>query len=216
MSTLASALDEHARQMADAAPPEVLEIFAGTVKTAQEMTQRAITAGDRAPDFTLADATGNAVGLGDVLRSGPVVLSFYRGGWCPFCNLELRALQAALPELTEAGATLIAVSPQTPDESLSTKEKAELDFHVLSDANSEVSRDYGLVYTLDDAAQELFEQFGNDLRQVNGSDRWELPVPATYVILPDRTVSWAFVDADYRKRAEPSEVIAAVQAVSVR
>ena len=140
------------------------------------------------------------------------MVSFYRGGWCPYCNLELRALQAALPEFEAAGATLVAISPQTPDETLSTTEKNELGFSVLSDVGSHTSRRYGLVFTLQDDARDLYRSFGNDLTRINGTDSWELPVPATYVIAPNGIVTLAVVDPDYRHRAEPADVVAAVRA----
>jgi peroxiredoxin len=112
------------------------------------------------------------------------------------------------------GATLVAVSPQTPDESLTTVEKAELSFAVLSDADSATSRRYGLVYTLDAAMREVMQGFGNDLTTINGTDTWELPVPATYVIGTDGIVAFAFADPDYRHRAEPSDVLAALRGLT--
>lgn len=214
--TLATELTAQKTAIDDMAPAEALSILENSVAAVGDsgIVGRAIGVGDQAPAFTLPDPTGDTVALTDLLTRGPVVVSFYRGGWCPFCNLELRALQAVLPELTAAGAPLVAISPQTPDESLTTKEKAELDFHVLSDGGSGTIRRYGLVYQVDDAAKEVLAGFGNDLLRINGTDTWELPVPATYVIDTAGTVTYAFADADYRRRAEPADIVVAIAAIS--
>lgn len=214
--TLATELTAQKTAIDDMAPAEVLSILNNSVAAVEVsgIVANAVGVGDQAPAFVLPDPSGATVALPELLTRGPVVVSFYRGGWCPFCNLELRALQAVLPELTAAGASLVAISPQIPDESLSTKEKADLDFHVLSDLGSEVIRRYGLVYQVDDAAKNVLAGFGNDLERLNGTDTWELPVPATYVIGTDGIVTYAFADADYRRRAEPRDIVAAVLAVA--
>ncbi len=174
---------------------------------AQGLADQAVQAGETAPDFVLPNAVGEGVRLSVRLAAGPVVLSFYRGGWCPYCNLELQALQSALPEIEHAGGQLLAVSPQAPDASLSTKEKVDLDFEVLSDAGNAVASDYGLVFTLPEAVQEAYDGFGIDLEATNGDDSSRLPMPATYVIDADRVVRYAFVKADYTQRASPAAVV---------
>ena len=165
---------------------------------------------DQAPNFVLPDATGNSVELRTLLQHGPVVLTFYRGGWCPYCNIELRALQSALPQIRGHHATLVAVSPQTPDQSLSTAEKNELEFPVLSDSGNKVAREYGIVFTLPEALRPIYENFGIELPAHNGDESFDLPVPATYVIDGEGKVRYAFVNADYRQRAEPSDIVAAL------
>lgn len=167
--------------------------------------------GDHAPNFTLPDATGKIVSLSETLTKSPVILTFYRGGWCPYCNLELRAYQRALPEIREAGAKLIAVSPQTPDASLTTKEKDELEFTVLSDVGGKVAHHYDLVFKLQDYLIDLYKQSGLDVPAHNGNDTWELPKPATFVIDQHGTIVFAHVDSDYRNRTEPSQVIKIVK-----
>ncbi len=170
--------------------------------------------GSTAPDFTLLNVDGTPVSLSAALQDGPVVLVFYRGGWCPYCNIALRAYQAMLPEIIARGATLITVSPQTPDNSLTTAEKNELEFAVLSDADGEVARAYGLVFSLLADLVELYRgTLGIDLEQSNGNDRWELPVPGTFVIDTNGTIQYAFAEADYTKRAEPSDLITALDAL---
>ena len=185
-------------------PPEAAAL------TAEEAASAALGVGDTVPDFELPDAMGRTVSLSEMLRSGPVVLTFYRGSWCPYCNTELRALQAALPDVEAARARMIAVSPQTPDSSMTIVDRQNLTFPVLSDAGNRVARTFGLVFRVDDETREKYRGFGVDLARSNGDDSWELPVPATYVIAPDRTITYAFVEADYKKRAVPADVVAAL------
>jgi peroxiredoxin len=174
---------------------------------------QAIQAGDRAPAFVLPNALGESVALADALSQGPVVLSFYRGAWCPYCNLELRILQDHLDAIAAAGASLIAVSPMTPDHSLSVAEKHDLGFQVLSDAGNGVARAYGLVFRVDDALNELYLKMGIDLEASNGEESHELPIPATYVIGPDGIVLLGYADPDYTRRLAIDEILAALAAI---
>ena len=213
-----SLTDTLAQQQADIVaqlPQEVRDSMStATANLASSgILEAAISTGATAPDFTLPNATGATVQLSQLLSQGPVVLSFYRGQWCPYCNLELRALQQALPDITAAGATLVAVSPQTPDNSLSTVEKNELTFEVLSDVGNRVAQDYGLVFQLPENLRPIYAGFGIDVPAHNGDDTFHLPIAATYVIATDGTVTHAFVDADYTKRLDPSEIQAALQAL---
>ena len=178
---------------------------------ASSIADNAITTGDPVPDFELPNARGGTVRLHQALDNGPVVLSFYRGGWCPFCNLELQALQARLPEIQALGASLIAVSPELPDQSLSTAEKHGLGFEVLSDVGNRTARAFGLVFTLFEEMRPLYLKWGLDVPASNGDDSWELPVPATYVIDTGGTVRAAHVDKDYTRRMEPEQIVAALR-----
>ena len=171
----------------------------------------ALKEGERAPDFTLPDAFGNPVTLAHLLRQGPVVLTFYRGEWCPYCNLELRAYQRALPQLQELGASLVAISPQTPDHSLATAEKKDLTFAVLSDVGNTVARRFGLVFSIDAAVRATHRQVGANVPAYNGDESWELPMPGTFVVDQAGTVRLAFVDPDFTHRLDPSIVIARLQ-----
>ena len=210
--TLAARLDATVQAFISGLPDNeqqaVGESFAAL--QASDVAANAISTGDTAPDFTLPNATGQPVNLYDTLSHGPVILSFYRGGWCPFCNLELQALQQHLPEFRSLGATLIGVSPETPDHSLTTKEKQGLEFEVVSDSNNRVSRDYGLLFTVYESMRPLYLKWGLDVPAYNGEDSWELPVPATYVIDTGRVVRAAHVDKDYTKRMEPRQIIEAL------
>lgn len=215
MATLAEELGAR-RVASDARTPEVTAAaMAQSLRLLEEsgLAGRALGVGDVAPGFALPDAAGRAISLSGLLTTGPVVISFYRGAWCPYCNLELRALQEALPGIRDAEATLVAISPNLPDASMSVIERHELAYPVLSDVGNMVARGFGLVFTVPDDLEAAYRDMGIDVGTANGSDDWEIPIPATYVIDHDRTIVYAFVDADYRNRAEPSDVVAAAAAV---
>ena len=176
--------------------------------TISNLAARALKVGDHAPDFILPDVHGEPVRLRALLDQGPVVVVFYRGGWCPYCNLHLRGFQRRLPEFRELGATVVAISPQLPDNSLSTREKDELAFPVLSDVGNKVARQFGIVFELSDELVELYRQFGHALEDFNGADgSRELPVPATFLLGGEGAIRLAHVDADYTRRLDPDVVI---------
>jgi peroxiredoxin len=167
--------------------------------------------GATAPLFTLPDARGGSVALADLLGQGPVVLVFYRGAWCPYCNLQLAAFQSALNDIEAAGATLVAVSPQTPDQSLSFAEQKALEFPVLTDASNEVADAYGLAYTASSVATDTLRALGVELSSFNGDDTNRLPAAATFVIGRDGRIRFASVSGDYRWRVGPEEVLAVLR-----
>ncbi len=170
--------------------------------------------GDMAPDFALPNVHGDLVKLSDRLADGPVVLVFYRGGWCPYCNIQLRALQRALPEMSDLGASLVAIAPQDPDETLTTTEKNELAFDVLSDAACGVAESFGIAFELADELKEIYTDLGNVLPEKNSADDWRLPIPATFVVAPDRRLMFVDIDADYRNRAEPEDLLAVLRGLA--
>jgi peroxiredoxin len=170
--------------------------------------EKALKDGAQVPDFTLPNASGNVVTLSRLLMQGPVVISFYRGAWCPYCNLELRAYQRVLPQLQELGASLVAISPQTPDHSFSLVEKQNLSFAVLSDVGNHVARQFGLVFTIDEAVRAAHRRIGANLPAFNGDDSWELPMAGTFLIDQSGTIRLAFVDPDFSHRLDPSVVVA--------
>lgn len=194
------------------APERVAMMEAATADLrATGIETRALQVGAAVPEhLTLPDALNQPVRLSSLWQRGPLVLIFYRGGWCPYCNLELRAWQQHLLELAGLGAQLVAVSPQTPDNSLSTAQKNELAFPVLSDSALHAAQAFGVAFEMPPELIELYSRVGNDLPVINGNGRWVLPVPATYVIGHDGRVAYAHIEADYRERAEPAEVLAAV------
>ena len=172
---------------------------------------RAIGRGEAAPDFALPNALGETVRLSELLRDSAVVLSFYRGQWCPYCGAQLELLQAQLPAFEARGASLVSVSPQSPDTSLSTVEKLGLGYEVLSDLGNEVARRYGIAFRLPEVFRTAYDRLGIDLPSFNGDDSFELPVPATYVIGRDGIIAFAHVDADYTRRAEVPGILGALQ-----
>ena len=212
-ASLADRLGETVENFMSSLPDEDAQITGGSFEklAASQTAENALAAGEMVPDFTLPNVTGDPVTLSDMLNKGPVVLNFYRGGWCPFCNLELQALQARLPEIKALGATLVGISPETPDNSLTAIEKHQLEFEVLSDVGNKTARKFGLLFTVYEEMRPLYLKWGLDVPASNGDDSWELPVPATYVIDRNAVVHAAHVDKDYTKRMEPDEVIAALQ-----
>ena len=180
---------------------------------AEFASESAIGVDDPAPDFALPNATAKSVVLKDLLRSGPVVLTFYRGGWCPYCNIQLRAYQGVLPEITGLGGRLVAISPQLPDNSLDTVNKNALTFDVLSDVGNKVARQYGLVYALPEEIRSALRSNNKPLPSINGDESWELPVPATFVVASDQHVALAYIEVDYRKRLEPEALLTCLKSL---
>jgi peroxiredoxin len=208
-------LDAFKAEFARTAPPGRPALYEAKIEElrASFALESAIGLGDQVPDFRLPDANGKVVSLHDLLQSGPALVTFYRGGWCPYCNIQLRAYQAILPEITSLGASLVAISPQLPDGSLSTSAANALTFDVLSDVGNVVARRFGLVWSLPEELRAALRSNNKALPGVNGDDSWELPVPATYVVARDGRVVLAAVEVDYRKRQEPEAILAALQAL---
>lgn len=197
------------------APTEVFSAMeTATAKLAASgLTAKALQPGKRIPDFELPDATGKLVRSSTLRAQGPLLISFYRGHWCPYCNLALKALQERLSDIHALGAQLVAISPQTPDHSLSTQQKHELKFPVLSDLGNKVAKQFGLVYTLDASLKPIYQAFGIDLVAHNGDSHFELPIPATYLIAEDGSVLESFLEVDYRKRLAPETALAWLERV---
>ena len=167
--------------------------------------------GDKAPAFALNDADGNIVSSAELLKKGPLVVSFYRGVWCPYCNMDLQALEAAKPQFDKRGAALVAISPQTAPNSRKSARQNKLSFPILSDANGEVAAAFGLRFRLPDYLIELYMRLRNDLPAFNNDPSWTLPMPARYVIGTDDTILYAEVNPDYTQRPEPADLIPALE-----
>jgi peroxiredoxin len=164
--------------------------------------------GDRAPDIRLRDQHGDIFDVATLLAKGPIVVTFYRGGWCPFCNLELKAYQAVLPRIAAAGASIVAISPEKPDDTVSTAEKNALSFPILSDVGHAVGKAFGVVYAFTDDLRRVYEGFKLDIPMKNGvPNDWSLPLSATYVIGADGVVLFADTRVDYRERTDPLAVL---------
>lgn len=173
--------------------------------------ERSLKEGAQALDFMLPDARGNAVRLSHPLAQGPVVMTFYRGQWCPYCHLALRAYQQALPQLQALGATLVAISPQMPAHSRALAEKLELTFALLSDRGNQLARQFGLVFAIDEAVRGAHKQVGADLPVFNGDASWELPMAGTFLVDQSGIVRLAFVHPDFTRRLDPSVIIARLE-----
>jgi peroxiredoxin len=201
--------DFEAGKLAFKPAPEALDIMhratAELVASGQALNAR--KAGDKAPEFALKDPDGNVVSLASLLAKGPLVVSFYRGVWCPYCNLELQALQAALPEIEQRGASIVAISPQTAPNSRKSQRDNKLTFPILSDEKSRVAAAFGLRFSLPDYLVELYKGFKNDLPALNDDPAWVLPMPARYVIGTDGIIAYAEVNPDYTQRPDPSELL---------
>lgn len=200
-------------------PPEVLETMrrATADLVASGQAGRALKAGDAAPAFTLPDEEGRPVNLRELLAKGTLVLTFYRGTWCPFCNTDLQALQAELPAIEAAGGTLAAISPQTAANSRKALRDSRLTFPILTDLGNEVAAAFGLRFRMPDDLIAVYKGFGNDLAVVNGEPSWTLPMPARYVIGADGRILHAEVNPDYTRRPEPSTLLPVLrQAALVR
>jgi peroxiredoxin len=172
---------------------------------------RALKAGDKAPHFILNDANGNPVSSRELLAQGPLVVSFYRGVWCPYCNFELQALESALPAIRDAGASVVAISPQIAANSLKSMRNNHLTFPILSDVHNDVAAAFGVRYALPNYLVELYKQLKNNLPAFNGDDSWTLPMPARYVIAPNGYIVYAEVNPDYTRRPEPEELLPALK-----
>ena len=178
------------------------------------LAERAKKVGDKAPAFLLKDPEGNIVSSKELLANGPLIVTFYRGVWCPYCNMELQALQAALPEFQKLGASLVAISPQTAPNSRKSAKQNNLSFPILSDTKGEVGTAFGLKFKLPDYLVELYKGLKNELPTINDDPEWTLPMPARYVIGPDSTILYSEVNPDYTIRPEPSDMFAALRKVS--
>lgn len=173
----------------------------------EEIEKNALKLGDTIPNFKLKNAVGEWVDTTELLEQGPLVISFYRGAWCPYCNLELQAYQEILPEIHDLGAQFVAISPELPDRSLSLVEKHSLKYEVLSDLENEVARKFKIVFGIEDELKEAYELLNVDLAKTQGNERYELPIPATYVIDENGKIILAHVYSDYTTRLEPQEVL---------
>jgi peroxiredoxin len=207
--SLAQQLEELTTKLRSMVPAERL----ATIERAAEELQasglvaRALKAGEKAPQFELPDGEGMVWRSQELLHHGPLVTVFYRGRWCAYCNAQLAALQHVHAQIASAGASLVAISPQTQKHSYMTRDMHRLRFPVLSDSGNAVVRRFGLVYRLSPEMQKLYESIMTKLPGYNGDQSWELPLAATYVIRADSTISFARVDADWRQRAEPGEIL---------
>jgi peroxiredoxin len=214
-------------QIRDSMPPDIsalIEQGAGEI-SALDISERALRPGDVIPDFTLLNQKGQAKSAKDYLARGPLVVTFYRGAWCPYCNLQVKEYSDQLDRIEAAGGTLIALTPEKPD-AFDTLSKAcvaqdfldmvprDVPFDVLQDEGNTVAEAFGLVFDLPESHRRLLEQLNIDLEAVNGERSYTFPDPATYVIAPSGEITWAFVPNNYRKRAEVADIVEAIEQIA--
>ena len=197
-------------------PPSVIDVINRATKELVDLglAKHTKKVGDGAPSFSLKDPDGKVVSSPELLAKGPLVVSFYRGVWCPYCNLELQALQGALGDIERFGANLIAISPQTAPNSRKSMRDNKVTFPILSDPKSEVAAAFGLKFKLPDYLVELYTKLKNDLPNFNDDPSWTLPMPARYVIAQDGVIAYAEVNPDYRHRPEPEDMFPAIKKAS--
>jgi len=176
----------------------------------KQLAKNSLPVGANAPEFALKDHNGKVVSSADLLSQGGLVICFFRGRWCPFCVGQLEAMNAVLPQIEQARATLVAISPQTVQQSFFMADQHKLRFPLLSDAGNRVARPFGLVYRVPDYQQAIYRRAFVNLPLANGDDSWELPIPATYVLDRHATVQFASVNEDYTERPEPTAILAAL------
>lgn len=212
--SLQTRLDELTAQSAGKLPPEAASVMRRATENLVRsgIAERAKTVGDRAPEFALPDARGERVASRDLLAQGPLVLTFYRGNWCPYCKVELEALQEVLAEIRGLGASLVAISPQTEKRNESIERQVGLGYPVLSDRGNRVAAEYGLAYPMAADLKAVYEgTFGLRLPLYNGDDSWTLPIPARFVIDPGGIIRYAAANPDYKRRPDPAETLAALR-----
>lgn len=211
MISLATELETFSHQFQEKCAPRKSTLMRqAQAKLADDLTRRPLLQpGQQAPDFSVLSTTGEVVVLSEKLARGPVILSFYRGGWCPYCMLELRAYQRLIKQLEAHRITLLALSPQTLEKARNDVERNVLSFTVATDSGAKVAQAYHIDYQLDGALKQLYTEIGHPLPDYNGDNNWQLPIPATFVIAPEGHIVMSYINPDHHKRLEPSEAIAA-------
>lgn len=213
--SLESQLKTRREASAKKVPKDIKKVMNEGVRALRnsELHKRAIGVGKKVPVINFMDLDKKRVSLSDLYEKGPVILTFYRGGWCPYCMLELDAYQKLLDKIQKAGGRVVAVSPDTIKEAKKTLEKRGLGFSVLTDPNNRAAHLFGLAFKVDKGTLDIYQKFGIDLKESQGNDNFELPMPGTYLIDRTGTIRFSFVDPDYTKRAEPEEVLAVLKSL---
>jgi len=213
--TLKEDIDNMQKGMLKNIPAEAIKEFQEAAKrlAAKNLEKNSLKKGDKIPEFSLLNIHGKNVSSKELLKKGPLVISFTRGSWCPYCNLEIVALQKAYPEIKKSGANLISISPNVPEKYSEMETKHSLTFDLLSDIGNKIAKKFGLVFILDTQLKPFYKQMGIDIPGYNGDNSFELPFPATYVVDTNGTVIYSYVNSDYTSRAEPSEILKVLKSI---
>jgi peroxiredoxin len=203
---------ERKQLIAKYVPPEAQAIHAQAVAElkARHIAENVLPMGATAPAFELPDHNGKPVSSSDLLSKGRLVICFIRGRWCPFCVCQVEAMNLVLPQIEQAGASLVAISPQTVKQSFFMHDQHKLRFPLLSDAGNRIARKFGLTYRVPAPQEAVYRRAFVNLPFTNGDDIWELPIPATYIIDRGGTVLYASANEDYTERPEPMEILGIV------
>lgn len=214
--TLKQRLDAVRADFESKVPPEALRVMHASTEqlVASGQAQHALRAGDRAPAFVLPGEDGALISSSELLAKGPLVVSFYRGIWCPYCNLELQALEAARLAFEAEGASLVALSQQTAENSRKSRRDNDLGFPILVDHGGRTAQAFGIRWALEGDIKALYAKFGVDLAAFNGESSWTLPMPARYVIGRDGVIAYADINPDYTRRPEPEELLPVLAALN--
>jgi peroxiredoxin len=190
-------------------PPETQAVHARAISElkTKRFAANVLGAGSQAPAFELKDHNGTLLSSTDLLRQGRLVICFFRGRWCPFCVGQLEAINLLTPQIEQAGAALVAISPQTVQQSFFMVDQHKLRFPLLSDAGNQLARQFGLVYRVPDDQQAIYRRAFVNLPFANGDNSWELPIPATFILDREGTILYASADEDYTQRPEPREIL---------
>lgn len=210
-------LAQFGQQMSENAPKEVLEIIAAEIEKlgTSGIFENALKVGDTAPDFDLNDSDRNSVSLDSLLQSGSVVISFNRGNWCPFCNIEFKHLQQSVDAIKNAGANLLVISPQLPAKSVALKEEYGYDFPILFDKDNLTAKSFGIAFTLSEPLRPIHKAFEMDIPGHNGDESYELPLASTFVIDKNKQIVYSYVNVNWMERAAPEEYVAALNEIKV-
>lgn len=211
--SLKDELGTFAMQMSQNAPQEVLETMGAEIgKLAQSgIIDTALKVGDKAPEFKLKDSNGNTVRLSNLTQKGNVVISFNRGNWCPFCNIEFKHLQNALDEIKRAGANLVVISPQLPEKSSEVKSQNGLDYPILFDKGNQIAKQFGISFSLPESLRPIHKAFEMDIPAHNGDESFGLPIPATYVVNGNNEIVFTSVNPNWMERVETKDYLAVIK-----
>lgn len=209
MNTLTQQITAFQEEFLPNVPAEILETMKNATQELanSDITTRALKTGDQFPEFTLPNQQGRDTAITTLLGKTPFVFTIYRGGWCPYCNLQLKHYESHLDQIQNLGAELIAMTPELPDASLNTSEINDLSFTILSDAGNKVAKEMGLTFDLAENLRPIYQQFGIDVPAHNGDQSYTLPMAVTYVVDINGKIIWDFVDPDYTKRAEMTDIL---------
>lgn len=214
-TTLKEKILEFSKEMAKNAPPSALQTIGVEIEklAAGAQAERALKKGAHAKNFTLKDSEGNEFHLQELLKRGSVVLKFNRGSWCPFCNLEMKALSDALTDIKAAGGQLIMLLPQFPEKSATTKKENGFKYPMLHDAGNHIAKEYGLVFSMPAVLQPIHTAFQMNVPDWNSDGSWDLPFPATYVIDPTGKIVYSYINSNWMERPEPKEIINVLKSI---